>query len=305
MSRLRYLDIQNSRIPAKLGVCSTSTELLDWTNAFEQRAAAYGRWWGSTQLTQFCVRADRCGACVVMPPQVAVVEAANLNGQPMAVQGSSWGQFLRPHLGWNQWGGGCNNSLPCTDVQNFRCGCGCGCTGMATMEDEGLVPSWSVTTDGEQIKVYATQTVDYGKYVVLQGNDSNGNWVRTTFADGTVQDGEQLTLAAGGVISSTTWGPGAPYLAYKDVTAYRVLVFALASDDTERQLAEWGPTETNPTYRKMRIPGLGCGTGCGCNQTVRALVSLQPGAITGANDWLLFADALPAYSDGILAEKYL
>jgi hypothetical protein len=36
---------------------------------------------------------------------------------------------------------------------------------------------------------------------------------------------------------------------------------------------------------------------------VRAIVSLQAIPITGPNDWLMFADALPAYSDGIMAEK--
>lgn len=303
MSRNRYLDIQNSRIPARVGVCPDSTELLSWTNAFESRAAAFGRWWGSVQLAQFCVRGDTCGACVVLPPQVAVIEAANLNGMPMNVQ-NAWGQFDRPHLWWGQCGSGLSANLPCTDVQNFRCGCGCGCYGVPQMLDEGIVASYSVTNSGDRIKVYATQTVDYGKHVVLQGYDSNGVWVRTTFADGTIQDGEEVTLAAGGVLTNTTWAGGAPYLAFKDVTAYRVLVFAVDTDGNERQLADYGPTETNPTYRKVKIPGVrGASCGCAGNQTVRALVSLQPGLITQANDWLLFADALPAYSDGIMAEK--
>lgn len=307
MPRLRYADIQNSRIPAKVGVCSDSAELLAWTCAFETRAAAYGRWWGSTQLSEFCVTGDRCGACIVLPPQVAVIEAANLNGQSINVQGP-WGTFDRPHLSWGQCGasGSCfSNNLPCTDVQNFRCGCGCGCQGVPQMIDMGMVASYSVTTDGQKIRVYPSQAVDVGKKVVIQGVDSNGVWVRTEFSDGVVQDGEELILALPFVESDTTWGPGAPYLAYKEVTTWRVLVFALDSGDEDslRQLADYGPTETNPTYRKVKLPSINT---CSCSgtSTLKAMVSLQPGAITAAQDWLLFADALPAYSDGILAEKY-
>lgn len=304
MSWLRYSDIQNSRIPAKLGVCATSTELLKWTNSFEQRAAAYGRWWGSTQLTQFCVRGDGCGgACIVSPPQIAVVEAANLNSQPIDVQGSSWGQFNRPHLWWGQSYGFCSNgSAPCTDVQNFRCGCGCGCLGAFTLQDEGLVASYNTTASGDKIRLYITgTTADVGKKVVIQGNDSNGNWVRTQFSDGTVQDGEELVLANPYVESVTTWATGAPLRAFKEATIYRVLGYAY-DGTSERQILDYGPQELNPTYRKMRLPGV---RGCGCDgrSTLRALVSLQPGVITGSNDWLLFADATPAYSDGIMAEK--
>lgn len=302
MSRLRYANIQASRIPVRVGVCADSTALLHWTRAFEERAAAYGRWWGSTQLAQFCVTGDCCGACIVLPPQVATIEAVNLNGLPMNVQGSPWGQFVRPHATPEQCGDGCGNSVtPCTDVQGWRCGCGCGCARIPQLQDEGLVASYSVTLSGDRIKLYATNAADNGRKVVVQGNDSNGVWVRTTI-DGEVQDGEEVTLSTSGVLTTTTWGAGAPFLAYKDVTDYRVLMFAVDSDDNERQLAEYGPNEMNPTFRKVKIPG--ARTSCGdCPSTLRALVSLQPGNISGANDWLLFADALPAYSDGILAEK--
>jgi hypothetical protein len=301
--RLRFADIQaNTTLLSLVDMCPDDPRLIELVNGFEQRAAAFGRWWGSTQLVQFCVTGSDCGACIVLPPQVATIEAANLNGVPVNVQGSSWGQFLRPHLYPAQCNGSSfANNLPCTGVQNFRCGCGCGCAGVPQLQDEGLVASYSVTLSGDRIKLYATNAADVGLKVVVQGNDSNGIWVRTTI-DGTVQDGEQVTLSLTGTLTNTTWGAGAPFLAYKEATSYRVLMFAVDSDDNERQLAEYGPSETNPTYRKVRIPGLRgtCGTG---NLTFRTLVSLQPGTVTGPNDWLLFADALPAYSDGLMAEK--
>lgn len=300
---LRYTNIQNSRIPAKVGVCADSVELLAWTNGFEQRASVYGRWWGTTQLAQFCITGSCGGACIVLPPNVAVIEAANLNGMSVNVQ-NMWGQFIRPHASPSGCGGAATAGVPCNGFQPFACGCGCGCRAVSQMQDEGLVPSYSVTNSGERIKLYATQISDFGKKVVVQGNDSNGVWVRTVI-DGIVQDGEQVTLVDGGVITNTIWGAGAPMDIYKEVTDYRVLMFALDTDDNERQLADYGPQEVNPEYRKVRLPGVrtGCGSGCGNLNTLRCLVSLQPTTIVGANDWLLFNN-LAAYSDGILAEKY-
>lgn len=302
---LRFQDIQNSRIPAKVGVCSDSDELKQWTHQFELRASVKGRFWGSTQLAQFCITGSCGGACIVTPPNVAVIEAANLNGIPVNIQ-NPWGQFIRPHL-WPS-NGSCGNAasagVPCNGFQPFACGCGCGCRGVPQMQDEGTVPSYSVTNAGERIKLYATQTVDYGKKVVVQGKDSNGVWVRTEI-DGVVQDGEQVILADGGVLTNTTWGAGAPMGIYKEETDYRVLMFAVDDDDNERQLAEYGPTDTNPSFRKWRLPSVkaGCGSMCGTQNTLRCIVSLQPVPITGDNDWLLYSN-LAAYSDGILAEKY-
>lgn len=304
--RLRYRDIMNSRIPAKVGACSDSTELMQWCSDFQERASNYGRWWGSTQIAQFCVTQSGCGgACIVLPREVAEIEAANLNGVPMNVQ-NMWGQFDRPHLSFNQ---SSNSGAPnCSGgATGWRCGCGCGCAGVPQMEDEGCVPSFSVTAAGQKIRLYPASSADVGKFVVIQGNDSNGIWVRTEFANGSIQDGEQVALTLPFAETATTWGAGAPMALYKDVTTYRVLMFAVEDEDTDalRQLAEYEPSETNPTYRKKRIPGLraNCGTGCGNRSTLRCVVSLQHVPITGPDDWLLFAN-LPAYSDGILAEKY-
>lgn len=301
MMRLRYADIQNSRIPAKANVCADSDVLMGWTNGFQERALVYGRWWGTTQLAQFCITGSSCGgACIVLPREVAVIEAANLNGGPMSVAGSSWGQFIRPHLSVGQCGSG--SSLPCTDVQGFGCSCGCGC-GYASIEDEGLTPTYAVTTEGDRIKLYATNAADNGKKVVVQGNNANGVWVRSSI-DGTVQDGEQVTITTAGVLTTNTWAVGAPYSLYKEATSYRVLMFAVDTDGNERAIGEFQASETNPTYRKMRVPRLGCSSGaCDGNRTLRAIVSLQHVPITGDNDWLLFTN-LAAYSDGILAEKY-
>lgn len=310
MARLRFQDILDSRIPAKLALCPTDEgniqTMMQWCSAFEARAAAYGRWWGSTQLAQFCITGSCGGACIVLPRGVAVIEAANLNGMPVNVQ-NMWGQFVRPHLTPGCGAGGCSNvasaAVPCNGFQPFSCRCGCGCNAVPQMQDEGMVPSYAVTGAGDRIRLYATNAADNGKKVVLQGYDSNGVWVRTSI-DGTVQDGVQVTLSVSGVTTTQTWAAGSPTALYKQLTSYNVLMFALDADDNERALGVYQPTELNPSYRKVRLPGVkaGCGTACGGPNTLRCLVSLEPTPITSVNDFLLYTN-LPAYSDGMYAEK--
>lgn len=300
MQRLRYTDVAQN-VYQQAGVCSDSPDLLRWTNRFEQRALNYGRWWGSTQLAQFCIQ-THCGqACVVLPREVAVIEAASLAWLPVNVQ-NMWGQFIRPHVPLAC--GGNSSGVPCSTGVVCHCGCGCG---VIQMQDEGMVPTFGVTAAGEKIRFYFNPA-DVGKKIVVQGNDSNGVWVRTEFDDGMVQDGEQVTLATTGgqyyTDTSTEWAVGSPTQLYKEVTSYNVIAWGLNSDgDTTRQLANYQPDEVNPTYRKVRIVGAPRRGRCGTpNLTLRAIVSLQHVPMRNANDWCLFTN-LAAYADGIMSEK--
>lgn len=294
--RLRFQSLINQyRVEAVLGQCASDASglanLMKWATAFQNRAANQGRWWGSTQLAQFCVQASCGQACIVLPREVAVVEAASLNGTPVNVQ-NMWGQFIRPHV--PSACGGCDSGFTC------RCGCGCG---VPQLQDDGLVPTFGVTAAGDTIRFYPAQAADVGKKIVVQGNDANGIWVRSVI-DGVVQDGEQVTLALPFAETVNTWAVGAPTAVYKEVTAYRVLAFATDADDNERQIADYQPDETDPAYRRMRLVGAWSRRSCGgADSTLRAIVSLQALPITGLNDWLLFTNGT-AYLDGMLSEKH-
>lgn len=302
MPRLTFNSIKTSRIPILANVCPddpNDPRLAQWVSSFEERASNQGRWWGTTQLAQFCITS---GCKIVLPREVAVVEAASLNGVPMNVR-NQWYQFVRPHIDCSRF------TTPSGFVSPFggMCNCGCGC-GPATIEDSNVVASFATTTGNNQkIRTYPGGTSDVGKKIIYQGYDKNNIWVRTE-VDGAFIDGEQVILAQPFVDTVTIWGSGAPTAVIKDETDYRVLVYSVDQTNAlEIQLAEYQPSETLPSYRTMTIPGYrhrgGFGTSCCTQDSLLAIVSLQPQPIKNGNDFLLFTN-LSAYSDGVQSEKF-
>lgn len=284
MPRLRLKNLQeNSDFLADLNICADDSRLAQWVNSFELQAIGYGRWWGSIQLVQFCLTDS---GCIVLPRQIAVIEAANLGGGHTQMR-NQWYEFIKPH-------GECEASC-CSDQY---CGCGCG---KVNTQDVGTVASFATTTGvNKKIRVYTGDPSDAGKKLIFQGKDANGVWVRTTI-DGVRSDGEQVTMVHPFVDTVTVWGPGAPFAVMKEVTQYRVLVFSVNQDDaTETQLADYEPTETEPSYRRVNIPGYCSASGdCECStRTFKAIVSLDHVPVRVANDWLLFSNT-EAYRYGI------
>lgn len=289
MPRLRLKNLQdNSDFLSDLNICADDPRLAQWVNAFEQQALPYGRWWGTTQLVQFCLTDS---GCLVLPRQIAVIEAANLSSAHTQNR-NAWYDFIKPHA-------------PCVTSCCSEEHCGCGC-GQVNVVDHGTVASFRTTTGvNKKIRVYPGNAADAGKKIIFQGKDANGVWVRTTI-DGARADGEQVTLAMPFVDTVTVWGPGAPFAVMKEVTEYRVLVFSVNQDDaTETQLADYEPGETEPSYRRVNIPGYCSPNGdCECSsRTFKAIVSLEHIPVRVANDWLLFCN-IEAYRQGIQSIKF-
>lgn len=283
--RLRVGNIQdNADILADISLCSDDPRLYRWIDAFEQQALVWGRWWGTTQLVQFCLSDS---GCIVLPREIATIEAANL-GMRHATVRNGWYDFVKPHSL-------CESSC-CSDR---ACGCGCGAVNVA---EAGMVASFKTTSNDMKIRVYPGDPADVGKKIIFQGKDSNGIWVRTTF-DGSRQDGEQVTLALPFVDTVTVWGPGAPFRVIKEVTDYRVLVYSVTNDAdaTETQIAEYQPTETEPAYRRVNVQGFRqCENDDACcsTQSFMAIVSLDKIPVRTPNDWLLFCN-MEAYRLGL------
>ncbi len=297
MQRLTVDSLIRAGLPAKVNLCEDDPRFFAAVNSFQERALDYGRWWGTTQLAQFCVQTTCGQACIVLPREVAVVEAASLNGIPVNVQ-NMWGQFIRPHVP-SACGCGSSSGAGCNGYSYGTCRCGCAC-GPVQMQDEGLVASYGVTAAEDYIRFYPASTADVGKKIIVQGYDLNNIWVRSEI-DGVVQDGEEVTLALPFAVTTRQWAVGAPSAIIKEVTAYRVLAFAFNGTD-ERQIADYQASETNPTYRKQRITNGWARSACGATgSTLRAIVSLQHVPVSIPNDSLLFT-SLNAYRFGVQAE---
>lgn len=275
--RLRVKNIQdNADILADLNICADDPRLYRWIDAFEQQALVWGRWWGTTQLVQFCLTDS---GCIVLPRQIATIEAANLGARHTPLR-NGWYDFVRPH-----------SLCEASSCSDRNCGCGCGAVNIF---ESGMVASFKTTANNTKVRVYPGNAADVGKKIIFQGKDSNGIWVRTTI-DGTRQDGEQVTLALPFVDTVTVWGAGAPFRVIKEATQYRVLVYSVTNDAdaTETQLADYEPSETEPAYRRVNVEGYRqCETSDACcsTQSLTAIVSLDKIPVQTPNDWLLFTN---------------
>lgn len=297
--RLTLGQLRNDlRIAPVANVCADDARLAAWASSFQERAFALGRWWGSVQLARFCVS----NSCVVLPRDVALIEAAQFNNGPTQLQNLYY-QFVRPHADYR----GCGPSLGVGS-----CRCGCGCNYVTNIQDRDTVCSFRTTLNARcKLRTYITSNADIGKTVIYQGYDTNGTWVRTEDSDGNVIDGEEVVLASPFVDTETIWAKGSPQAVIKEQTEYNVRLFSVDQDSsTEIQLGNYQPTELTPTYRRMYVPGGGSAessNGCGCSgsssRQLLAIVGLQPIPLSADQDWLLFRNTA-AYKMGIQAEKY-
>lgn len=293
--RLTYSDIKNSRIPSLCGYNPDDPRLLQNCNSFQERAWGLGRWWGTTALLRFCIR----DSCITLPRQVAVVEQAKLNDNPIRTH-NAWYEFVRFHQTCDAHGMWDLSTAP-----NFGGGCGCCGCGHVNAEDVDSVCSFSSTLGSNcKIRSYLGNISDAGKKITFQGYDKNGIWVKTS-PGGVFQDGETVTLASPFVNTVTVWGPGSPVAVRKDTTNTRVLVYSVDATTglNEIQLADYQSDETKPMYRRLRINGMPRQTNPACVSTLLCIVSLQHIPIVNDNDWLLFQN-LPSYEDGVRAVKF-
>jgi hypothetical protein len=123
-----------------------------------------------------------------------------------------------------------------------------------TLDQRGTQASFAqTTTDNQRIRFYPGNAQDVGKTIIVQGYDSNGNWVRSGPTDNRI-DGETVTLALPFVTTTTIWRPGAPTAIIKEVTQYRVLGYAVdATSGDETAIADYQPGETEPMYQVYQI----------------------------------------------------
>jgi hypothetical protein len=289
-------------VSGDLGLClpAQRSKFLSYLNGAEEEMQNYGRWWGSITEAQFCIRKG----CVVFPREVATIEQIAICGQPMTIE-NSWYQWTQNLATIASCGGSCSSDTCNTNISGV---CGCGHLGMRMQARFAASFDWTVG-ENKALRFYPTHSSDVGKKIVVQGYDENNIWVRTSF-DGSVQDGEQVTLALPYVDTTTVWYPGAPSAIQKEATSYRVLLYEVnTSTGDERALGVYQPSETNPEYRVATIPGfryIKCGGCCDADssnppRTITALVKLHHIPLSADRDWLLFRN-LQAYRYAMLSQ---
>lgn len=275
------LDLKNSRIPPELGICPTDARLLQYYNEWQEDALNHGRWWGTIVSTQIQTN----GGLIAWPRNVANVELLTRCGQ--TIQGhNQWYRFMDAV------------SQPYCDV----CGCaglpgGCGSCGGLIWTDEGMLPVFRQLTSASYIKLYPGNAADIGKKVLIQGYDSNGQWVRRQYGL-TPVDGEYVVLTLPFAQSTVAYNSITGI--QKEATGWLVRASGLdASTSVETPIAQWEGDETSPQYRVIRVPNVAKGSnGTVQPVTLNALVKLEHIPVQYDTDWLVL-QCSPAIRHGL------
>lgn len=297
-TRLTVANLMASRIAPAMGLClpADRVRFLQYLNEAEQRLLVYGRWYGSIQEVQFCVR----GCVLTWPREVSTIEQLSLGcGNPVDIH-NSWYNYTQAVATLKQ----CDS---CNGLPILGWGSGlCGNMGMTVAAR--MACSFETTQErGSLIRFYPTSASDIGKTILVQGRDVNNIWVRTNPTGTQVLDGELVTLAMPFADTITAWMTGNPLGLQKQSTNYRVLMYEHSlSTLQDRPLGTYQASETNPSYRTSIIPGLdrSCNSGgsssCCDLTTIKALVKLAHIELSSDEDWLLFQN-VAAYKEAMLA----
>jgi hypothetical protein len=261
----------SSRIQRISGLCSTSDEFRGLFNDAVNLLVNRGDFYGTVRKIRACVY----GNLIVWPRQVATVLAINRCNSTVPLH-NHWFEFNRVDrsdiLGY--WGAG-------------YCGQINGVQGDTSPVFNPINCADGVA--GVYLRFYPTQPSDIGRIITVFGIDSNGEELRSTHADGIVQDGIEVTLAL----------PFATMPAsdrnvntmrhvtrlVKDITDGPVYAYQYrASDDTLLNLGRYEASETLPDYQTTRLGGSWPCVCPGVPQTISALVKVQHIDVVNPND---------------------
>lgn len=174
--------------------------------------------------------------------------------------------------------------------------------------DQGFACSFdnviATVAEPRKIQVVATNASDNGKNIHLRYFDSNGNRVYTTI-DGTVQEGENLTLSTSGTLTASSVMTNGLYHVVKASTNYPVRAYSYDTNSATQSalLAVYEPSETEPIYRQSLLPGLtnmaacpDASSDCTVNKTVTVLARVRHVTLINDNDPMVLQN-LPALTD--------
>lgn len=290
---LTLSQVQNSsRIQRVIGMCPTSQDAIDLINDADRMLVTRGNWAGSTVKICTCTYSNQ----IVWPRQVLVPLAINSCNRTVMLH-NHWYNFEKIQrddlVGY--WGAGCCGNLR-------------GVQGNAACVFNPISAQYA--TNGVYLRFYPSALADVGKTIVVYGVDSNGTELRSTYPDGTVQDGVPVSLALPFATLDVTGlqSRNVPTIRrvtriVKDITDGPVYAYQYdAANDLLLDLGYYEATETNPSYETSSIAGQCAINSQGKPSQVTALVSVKHIDASNPND-LLVIDNFDAFALAIQALK--
>lgn len=281
----QLIDAKNDRgINAVTPVCASDPDFPNYIQEVTRRLMRRGGWWGTEFLMNICLTS--CG--ITWPRMVGTVLGVRPCGSGAAELRNLWWNIVGPA------------SCCGISASNF--------CGTPFFMDDSPAPCYNeISGDRHIIHYHVTKIQDIGKTITLFGKAFGGQPLQELDANGNWRMGLTITAAdlpAGNTliplthITSVVREPtqGMSYL-------YEVDQFG----NLFRNLAQYEPNETNPSYRRSRIQGY-----CGlkgyrddndrCIKRMEALIKLKDTPIQVDTDFLPISN-LDALKLGIVAVK--
>jgi len=264
-----------SGIARVLNLSPTDDRFIGYLNEAQQRLVQTGElFYGLFARYALCVS----DGAITWPRHVAAIEAIAVSDCPITIR-NEWFEFLQSASGLQD------------DCSSGSTGC-CGGCGGTQLYDRGNACTFAdIIGENKKIKVYADVAEDADAQILLQGMDENGNWIRTQVG-GEWIDGEFVSISTTPQFSTKTFS--CLVAVQKPETNGNVRLYEYNTVlTTQRALAVYEPSETNPSYRRSFIGNLG--NNCENVQvTIMAKLEFIPAKVD--KDWLLIGN-LPAIKD--------
>lgn len=280
--RYTLQDARDSALADIAGACPSGPRFVSLVNQSQDELARRGNWLGTEVLVKFCVYDH----CLTFPRYVAT---------PLGLRMGCHGPAdIRNHWYAIEGRGPCD----------FR--------SHMVAEDVGTAPTFAdvANPNGSPIRWTIIKNNDVGKKLRIFGKFFGGQPIQEKVG-GVWVDG--LTLTAAKPFIQTSQLVSHITSVVKDETQGMSNLWEVydVANGTLRALGEYEPNETNPRYRRMRLPShhnhIGFGTGClDANgrriQSIEALVKLEFIPVKNDRDFL-FIDVMRAIKMGMMAIK--
>lgn len=282
-------DPQWCRAAYLMNVDPTSERYTSYVNAACRKIFFSGKnFFDLTQRFVMCVY----NGCLTFPRQVAAIEAMWVCGQPVTLR-NQWFEYLDSGP-WLQTPEGrrCTetNGASINRFGQFWCNFGNG-------YDRGTACTFAdIRGLNKKVRVDAAVAEADDARILLQGFDENSQWIRTE-VDGEWIDGEYVDISTTPTNSTKFFSNLTAVI--KPVTNGNVRLYEYNNDTTDqRAIAVYEPTEINPSYRRMLVPGLSsarcCNQDCDddsddeCRRVqVTCIARLEYVPVAHDNDWVI------------------
>lgn len=276
---MNYLTLAAARptIARILGRSESHSSVPDYINEAVQRLMVRGNWVGTVVRYRVCVNEAK----LTWPRHIHTILKCNVCRSPVPVAN-----------GWYEFSGGGPGTLHDDDSVGL------------VLQDMGTASTFDdIGGTGRTLRVIGTEDEDDAEMLV-QGYDDSNQWIRTVH-NGALVDGEYFTIAPAGTVSAHVWSNVTRVI--KPATDGNVLLYERDTATlVDKPMGIYEPDETEPSYRRSRIPALDtvgdCGTGhCEDDHTaVNVKAKLRYIPVAQDTDWILIGN-LPALKDMVMS----